>query len=212
MNQVPVPPKSYPREGGAPVSEANLQSQGPADFYPPLCLKTHWDPTAILKRTLPQGYAAQPLDPRPWTRICMEYTNSSPEEPAPEVNPNLVLPSGGQFYPPGRYQEAIDRESQLRRLDRPLGTCEADQYEPNPRGDMFNAQVLVPKTSVPSDPARIREVSMPRVLLRPGGPAAYQCRAEADDRNLLRSNEFLFNNSTKQDRYKAMGKPARPSS
>ena len=83
MNSVAVPPNNYPREGGAPVSQAALQPEGPADFWPALCLKTHWDPTAILRRTLPTGYAPQPLDPRPWTRICMEYTNSSPEEPAP---------------------------------------------------------------------------------------------------------------------------------
>ncbi len=193
------------------MSQAALQSEGPADFFPPLCIKSHWDPTAILRRTLPAGYAPQPLDPRPWTRICMEYTNSSPEEPAPDVPADLVLPSGGQFYPPGRYQEAIDKESILRGQDRPLGTCEGNQYIPNFRGTMFNQSTLVPRSSVPSNPAQIQEISMPAVLLRPGGPAAYKCRAENDVRNLERSNEFLFNNATKQDRYRAMGKGgARP--
>ena len=38
---------------------------------------------------------------------------------------------------------------------------------------------------------------MPRVLLNVG---PYHCRAEADDRNVSRS-QLLFNNATKQQRY-----------
>lgn len=202
----PVPPISYPREGGTPVLELPLASEGPADFFPPVCLQTHWDPTKILRWTLPPGHAGQPLDPRPWTRICMQYTTAGSEEPAPDVNPSLVMPSGGQFYPPGRYSAAIDKESELRRLDRPLGTCEADQWEPSLRSDMFDARVLVPRTH-PVDPTRIAEVAYPRALLRSG---PYDCREQEDRRNVALASDFIFNNATKQDRYKTMGKPARP--
>jgi hypothetical protein len=208
MNAEPTPPQSYPRNGGSPVYDLPLNSEGPDPFFPPVCLKSHWDPTQILRRTLPAGYVAQPLDPRPWTRICMQYTTAgSGDQPAPPTDPNMVLPSGGQFYPPDRYANAIDAESQLRRLDRPLGTCEADQWEPTIRSDMYDARQLVPRDSVPRDPSRIQELAYPKALLRAG---PYACR-EADDRAAVAlSSEFNFNQATKQDRYKLMNKPARP--
>jgi hypothetical protein len=184
-----------------------LQNEGPRPFFPPVCLQSHWDPTAILRHTLPSAYVPQPLDPRPWTRICMEYTTAGGEEPAPKVSNGVVLPSGGQFYPPGRYSAAIDSESQLRRLDRPLGTCEQSQWEPSPESDMYDARRLIPRDSVPSDPARVMEVSMPKVLLRSG---PYHCRADADTYNLFLASDFVFNNATKQQRYKTMGKSDRP--
>lgn len=202
-----VPAMNFPREGGSPVYSMPIQSEGPDPFYPPMCIKTHWNPTAILRWTLPEQYMAMPLDPRPWTKVCLNYTTAGPQEEAPPVPATAVLPSGGQFYPPGRYQAAIDAESALRRLDRPLGTCEGNQYFPNQKGDMFNSRLLVPDRAPPSNPGQIQEVAFPKVLLR-NGP--YPCRAEMDDMNLRLSSEFMFNNATKQDRYRLMKKDARP--
>jgi len=202
-----IPPMNYPREGGSPVYGLPLQPEGPAPFFPPMCLKSHWDPTAILRKTLPDTYMAMPLDPRPWTRICLEYTTAGGQEAAPPVQKDAVLPSGGQFYPPDRYSAAIDAESALRRLDRPLGTCEGNQYFPNKAGDMYNSRILVPERAPPSNPAQIQEIAYPQVLLR-NGP--YPCRQEADDVNMRLSSEFMFNNATKQDRYRLMKKDARP--
>lgn len=202
-----TPPINFPRERGSPVYQGPLASEGPAQFYPPVCLQSHWDPTAILRHTLPAGYVPQPLDPRPWTKVCMQYTTAGDNEPAPAVNNAIVLPSGGQFYPPGKYQAAIDQESQLRRMDRPLGTCEANQWEPSLRSDMFDARILVPRNTIPSDPSRIQEVAFPKALLRAG---PYDCREQADRYNMLTSSDYLFNNATKQDRYKAMKKATKP--
>ena len=197
-----APPPNYPRELGSPVSTAPIQAEGPTPFYPPLCLKTHWDPTAILARTLPNSYVPQALDPRPWARICMEYTTTGPEEAAPAVSPDVVLPTGGQFYPSSRYAGAIDAESQLRRLDRPLDKwCDKGQYEPNQAGDMFNARLLVPDRQT-VDPRRIADVSMPQALLTAG---PYECRKENDFTNLGLSDRPFYN-ATKQDRYKLLGK------
>lgn len=207
MNEVPTPPMNFPRERGSPTYDGPLQSEGPKPFYPPVCLQSHWDPTAILARTLPQGYVPQPTDPRPWTRICMEYTTAGEQMPAPPVNPSIDMPSGGQFYPPGRYSAAIDSESALRRLDRPLGLCEANQWEPELGSDMYDSRKLVPRRSVPSDPRRIQEVAFPKALLRSG---PYECRAKADALNMSLGSDYMFNNATKQDRYKLMGKPSRP--
>ena len=191
-----VPPRSFPRNLGTPVQTYPFQSEGPDPFFPPVCLRTHWDPTMILRHTLPQTHVSLPTDPRPWTRICMEYTSAGTNEPAPRVGKDVVLPTGGQFYPPTRYQESIDNESRLRRLDRPLGTCEAEQYEPNEQGDMFNSRTLVPDRKQPSS-RFISELEYPQALLRAG---PYPCRAEADAVNLSRS-PLLFNNATKQERY-----------
>lgn len=200
---------NYPRDGGSPVLEYPLKSEGPADFFPPVCLQTHWDPTKILRRTLPEGYVPQQLDPRPWTRICLQYTTAGEDLPTQSVPSSTVMPSGGQFYPPSRYSSSIDAESQLRRLDRPLGTCEADQWEPRLSSDMFDSRVLVPRTPQIPMSRRIEELAYPQALIRDG---PYPCRAEADALNVSIASDYLFNNATKQDRYKTMGKAAKPAS
>ena len=192
-----VPPTNFPRDKGTPVQTIPFSDQGPRPFFPAVQLKTHWDPTMILRHTLPESYVSLPLDPRPWTRICMEYVTGGDNQPAPSVPANTTLPSGGQFYPPTRYQESIDSESSLRRLDRPLGTCEVDQYETNPRGDMFNSRLLIPQYDTPN-PRFVSELAQPQALLR-NGP--YPCREAEDQINLSRSPR-LFQNATKQDRYK----------
>lgn len=198
---------NYPLEKGSPVMEYPVTNEGPADFFPPVCLQTHWDPTMILKRTLPDGYVPQSTDPRPWTRICMEYTTAGEQDAAPEVNPAIVMPMGGQFYPASKYKEAIDNESKLHWLDRPLGTCEGNQWQPNERGDMFNSRLLVPERKGAIDSTKIEELAYPKALLRSG---PYDCRAENDAYAVLQSSDYMFNNATKQDRYKQMNKGSKP--
>jgi hypothetical protein len=208
MNADASPPLSYPREKGSPVYGLPVEPEGPSNFYPAVCLKSHWDPTMILSRTLPEQYVAQPLDFRPWTRVCMEYTTAGPAEAAPAVGPSVVMPQGGQFYPPGRYAAAIDSESQLRRLDRPLGTCEGNQWEPTATSDMYVDKALVPrKAGNWGMSARVQELAYPKALLR-NGP--YECRAQADAMNVQLASDYIFNNATKQDRYKLMKKPTKP--
>lgn len=202
-----TPATSYPTELGSPVLSLPFQQEGPADFFPAVALKTHWDPTMILKRTLPDGYVAQSTDPRPWTRICMEYTTAGEQDTAPEVNPTIVMPMGGQFYPASKYKEAIDDESKLHWLDRPLGTCEGNQWQPNERGDMFNSRLLVPDRRGAIDPTKIEELAYPKALLRSG---PYDCRAQNDAYAVQTSSDFMFNNATKQNRYKQMNKGTRP--
>jgi hypothetical protein len=191
---------NYPLERGTPVGPAESTNEGPRPFFPPMCISSHWDPTAIIRKTLPTEYIPQTLDPRPWAKICTEYVTTGEEIPPAHIDADIVLPSGGGTYPISRYMEAIDKESQLRRLDRPLGTCEKDQFTPNARGDMFDARMLVPKTGA-INPGLISEVSFPKVLMTAG---PYECRKEMDDVNMGLSRN-LFNNATKQDRYKRKG-------
>lgn len=201
-----IPSMNYPRDKGSPVLQLPLKSEGPADFFPPVCLQSHWDPTAILRRTLPDGYVPQSTDPRPWTRICMEYTTAGEQDDAPSVDPSIVMPNGGSKYPVSKYMEAIDNESKLRTLDRPLGTCEGNQWEPTLRSDMYNSRILVPDRKNVST-SRIQELAYPRALLRKG---PYDCREDDDEYAIKTTSDYMFNNATKQDRYKAMKKPTKP--
>jgi hypothetical protein len=137
----------------------------------------------------------------------MEYTTAGEQDDAPPVNPNIVMPMGGKFYPTSRYVEAIDSESQLRVLDRPLGTCEGDQWMPTLRSDMYNSRILIPERKTPAKSGVIEELAYPRALLRSG---PYDCRAENDLYAMKMSSDYMFNNATKQDRYKAMKKPVKP--
>lgn len=190
---------NIPREGNSPVSPVPIKSSTTKPFYPPVCLQYHWDPTAMLRHIVPQGASiALPLDPRPWTKVCMTYVNSGDASvKVPAVSSNLVFPSGGQFYPPTRYSNNINNESLLRRLDRPIDTCDDKQYYPNPNGDMYNSRVLVPRESNCTNTDMVSELSMPRALLRNG---VYDCVAEAQGFDWSRSPN-MFNNATKQQRY-----------
>jgi len=192
---------NYPKERGSLVGSTPTVSEGPNPFHPAMCIKSHWDATAILRKTLPSEHIGQALDPRPWARICMEYTTTGEDSPAPPVDPSAVLPSGGQFYPVSRYISAIDDESRLRRLDRPLRICEDDQFQPNAGGDMYNSRLLVPTRHTPTN-AMVEEIAFPKVLMTAG---PYDCREQNDKQNISLSGKMFFN-ATKQDKYKLMGK------
>jgi hypothetical protein len=194
----PISPLGTPKQGGSPSGPYPLTSSATTPFFPPVCLSTHWDPTRIYSRTVPTELVPLPVDFRPYTKVCLDYRTSAPELAAPDISDDVVFPSGGDVYPPNRYINNIDRESLLRRLDRPLGTCDPAQYQPPEKGDMYVDGMLVPVT--PKNTTRfIEELAMPQALLRSG---TYHCRSEADKKNWDRSPR-LFNNTTKQDRYKA---------
>ena len=194
----PVNPLGTPKEKGSPVESYPINSSTTTPFFPPVCHSTHWDPTRIYARTVPIQLVSLPVAFRPYTRVCLEYRTSAPEEVAPIVPDSLVFPNGGDTYSPSRYINSIDKESLLRRLDRPLGTCDPLQYTPPFKGDMYVDRMLVPK-STPTSSRFIDELSMPQVLLRTG---PYSCREAADKINWERSPR-LFNNTTKQDKYTA---------
>jgi hypothetical protein len=190
------PPTDYPRHFNTPVEAFPIQDSPTNPFHPPVCLKSHWDPTMIYQKTVPAQHVNLPLAFRPWTRICMNYTTTGPVERLPQVPDALVFPSGGDVYPPQRWSEHIDSESLTRRLDRPLGTCEDSQYVPKNSSDMFQQRVLIPDRAQPNTQF-MSELAMPRALLR---TAPYECRKEVDQMNWEFSPR-LFNNPTKQDRY-----------
>jgi hypothetical protein len=169
------------------------------NLFTPVCLKTHWDPTEMLRRILPQQKVGLPQDFRPWVKVCKNYVTSAPMIEAPLPPNNMVFPMGGEFYPPGRYSNNIDKESVLRTLDHPLDRwCPSTKYIPNEYGDLYVPGSTVPERKAISS-AFVSELSMPQALLRTD---VYTCRSENDSKYFERSGR-LFNNPTKQDRYGA---------
>ena len=167
------------------------------NLFTPVCLKTHWDPTQMLRHILPQQKVGLPQDFRPWVKVCKTYVTSGPVVASPMPPNNMVFPMGGEFYPPGRYAENIDEESILRILDRPLDKWCPTQYIPKRTSNMYMSGSTVPDRT--STSAFVSELSMPQALLRPD---MNTCRSKNDTKNFDRSAR-LFNNPTKQDRYGA---------
>lgn len=169
------------------------------NLFTPVCLRTHWDPTEMLKHIIPQQKVGLPEDFRPWVRVCKNYVTSGPTIPAPMPPNNMVFPMGGEFYPPGRYAANIDKESILRTLNYPLDKwCPTTKYVPPENSNLFVAGSTVPDRQPVSD-AFVSELAMPQALLRTD---TYTCRSENDTKYFERSGR-LFNNPTKQDRYGA---------
>lgn len=169
------------------------------------CAPRHWDPTMIFRRSVPgEGSVPLPMDPRPWTKICLEYVNSGPAEPAPSVPSSMVIPGAGEFYPPNRYSAAINEESLLRRLDRPLnedllpgrGSCFPEQYVLPHTSDAYQQYSLLPPQTAPKSKIA-RDLQDPPVLDRGG---QYKCSEEAMVCNLNGSPRF-WNNFTKLSKY-----------
>ena len=169
------------------------------NLFPPVCLKSHWDPTQMLRHILPQQKVDLPQDFRPLVKVCKQYVSSAHPVAAPMPPKDMVFPTGGEFYPPGRYAEAIDKESVLRTLDRRLDTwCPTSSYVPKQTSNMYVPGSTLPDRKTISN-AFVSELSMPQALLRKDGNT---CRSINDSSYFDRSGR-LFNNPTKQDRYGA---------
>jgi hypothetical protein len=153
----------------------------------------------MLRHIIPQQKVGLPQYFRPWVKVCKKYVTSGPAIMAPMPPDNMVFPMGGEFYPPGRYAENIDKESILRTLDHPLDKwCPATKYIPRQTSNMYIPGSTVPDRK-PTSNAFVSELAMPKALLRTD---IHTCRSENDTKYFDRSSR-LFNNHTKQDRYGA---------
>ena len=169
------------------------------NLFPPVCLKSHWDAGEMLRRILPQQKVSLPMDFRPLVKVCKQYVTSASPMEAPMPPSDMVFPTGGGFYPPGRYSNAIDKESVLRTLDHPLDRwCNDTHYIVPTSSNMYHAGSTVPDRK-PISNGFISELSMPKALLRKD---MNTCRTENDIAYTERSGR-LFNNPTKMDRYGA---------
>lgn len=187
------------------------------EAFPPVCIKSHWDPTAVTQYVLPSPNTMhdQSLDPRPSTRICSRYysLNQAPvrnnlemENAAPLDIPAALLGMQGRkdtddIFPPGGaagksapyhiYADNIGDESSLFRLNMPLSKCKERRYLP-PGGPPVATNV------VPNADLSANTMLSPMALevAKSAG-----CR-EADDKDAWNRSSRLFFNPTKYDRYR----------
>lgn len=176
------------------------------NLFTPVTLKSHWDPTSMLRHILPSQQVTLPQDFRPLVKVCKQYVTSGPAVPSPMPKKDMVFPTGGKFYPPGRYSHAIDKESVLRTLNRKLDSnCLSSEYIPKESSNMYVAGSTLPDRKATAN-AFVSELAMPQALLRLDGTT---CRSGNDTAYFDRSSR-LFNNPTKQDRYGAAKFHAHP--
>ena len=205
-----------------PESLDEFYTGGPRTFheaFPPACITSRWDPTAVSQYVLPWGdrLGSQVMDPRPAARICVDYYTQSAGD-APLENPAIyaataakqppqtllgpVRPkAGGEApVPPGGaaglgvpfagYNPAA--ESDVLRLDESLTKCKERRYQPRD-GRVADASNIIP--GAPVGPEGDQALVVGKVA---------GCR-EADDAAAWNRSARLFNNSTKFDRYEPTG-------
>lgn len=185
----------------------------PAEAFPPACLRTHWDPTMVVKHVLPDSHIAVPrtYDPRPAVRDCFFYNTGAPGGggPAPHpAEPSQGLPPtpsqflggphrpepsvGSGVFPPGGAASLgfpysgfkPAVETDLLRIDEPATKCAQKRYIP-PHG------VPLPSVSGNAVPGSVP----PRAPVAPYS----ECRREDDVGAWARSDRLFFN-PTRYDR------------
>ena len=188
-----------------------------ADAFPPVCLKSHWNPTAVSRHVLPDlntRVVPQVYDPRPHARICTGYYVESPgDAPLPETGAGATqdvpasllgpaLPDRGTGIPtpPGGaagrgapysiYAAAVDQESDVYRLDEPLTKCKEQRYVPR---DTEIASIQSAHEGLLG--ADVGDSEPALVVSKEAG-----CRT-ADDQTAWNRSARLFFNYTKLDRY-----------
>ena len=201
-----------------PTSLEEYYAGGPRtlhEAFPPLCLRSHWDPTVLTSHVLPQVKAQHnlSLDPRPATKICFTYYHMSagdaPLPPAPEstlpsppsallggahrpaTGPAALPPGGaaGRGFPYQGFQPA--QESDLLRLDEDLTRCSERRYLP-PGGPPASMSIqTLPGANL------MNNSSLSPLLTTVSQQAG--CR-EADDAKAWDRSNRLFFNPTRYDR------------
>ena len=70
-----------------------------AEAYPPICLRTHWDPTMLVRHVLPERLDPYPqqLDPRQAVKVSTAYYDQSP---APSSGSALITPENSRVTIP----------------------------------------------------------------------------------------------------------------
>ena len=185
-----------------------------AEAFPPACLRTHWDPTMVVKHVLPDfRIGGELMDPRPAAKICFQYHHTSagdaplkgefqyevpptplqflggPHRPQPAGGRGGTIPVGGAAslgFPYKNYRAGV--ETDLLRVDEPLTKCAEKRYIP------------VGGTPAPSISTNVVPGSEP--IQKPEVLDAHKttgCRA-ADDAAAWARSDRLFFNPTRYDR------------
>ena len=203
---------------------AAFYAEGPrtlAEAYPPICLRTHWDPSMINRHVLPEVpiQYRQQLDPRWATKICTAYYEESAGDSALAVdtaeNSRVPVPPAllmserrpilttlqAPYLPPGghaslnvpykAFQQHVDAESDVLRLDEPLTKCASERYLPSKQDIAMTMDArAVPGSPAGMYPAMSKAMQMTKIA---------GCR-EADDRAAWNRSARPFFNPTRYDR------------
>ena len=192
------------------------------EAFPPICVKSHWDPTMVASHILPTAQRNLAEDPRPSTKICTAYYNTSMgdagipdsyedkplnipsaflggfKRPVSETaKSSTVMPPGGAAslgFPFSSYQDRVNQESDVLRLNEPLTRCAEKRYIPN-------HGLPAPATSTNKIPDA--DVSQSSLLspLATFVKTQAGCRNEDDQASWNRSARLFFN-PTRYDRTK----------
>jgi hypothetical protein len=166
------------------------------NMFPPVCLKSHWDPELYSKHVLPGDLRIPlPVDPRPLVRNCTMYYTTAQEEvnedKVKRAQVDLSVRGGGPSRIPFElYTKNINIESTIF-LDHPLDKCDENKWLPSEESDLYKNQAAPPRESSRT----FTELSRPLATI----VTPYKCRAEADELAWEKSAR-LFNNVTREDR------------
>lgn len=198
---------------------ADLESaytQGPKTWneaFPPICLRTHWDPTAVSRQILPNPSQRNlAMDPRPASMICKQYyTTSAGDAPVPSY------PVMEQMHTPPALRGGMQRpDAAVQQVPFPPGGAAGlgfpyDSYNPAAESDVLRLREhltkcaekrYVPRGGIPSPDMGLRDV--PGADQHPNIAAnivktSTNCRAE-DDAAAWNKSSRLFFNPTRYDR------------
>ena len=191
------------------------------EAFPPVCIRSHWDPTMVTSHILPTGQRDLATDPRPSTKICTSYYNTSMGDAGIQASyndqpltvpsaflggfkrpvsqtPNVsVMPPGGAAslgFPFSAYQQRVDMETDVLRINEPLTRCAEKRYIPN-------GGLPAPTTSTNTIPGADTSQLSPlaTVIQSQAG-----CR-NRDDQSSWNRSARLFFNPTRYDRTKGSG-------
>lgn len=164
-------------------------AQGCLKSDPTLIARYHTFPDAMLPRGLP-------FDPAAPSKVCLDYRTAWPMGSADAAamvdaeaqHPQFAFRGGA----PGTVYQ-IDVESQLRRLDQPLGRCQAVIAEDAP---LYRNTVAPPRPV--GVPPEVQNAANPIAAIVRPEPGADACRAAADSVASAMSGRWV-NNPTRYD-------------
>jgi hypothetical protein len=180
-----------------------LQDRTLATMFPPVCMKSHWEPEALSSKYILPGdlHIPLPVDPRPLVKNCTTYVTTTPasvypkEEAIARSRVGLSVQPGGSAsrgVPFEVYAENVNAESDIF-LNHPQDKCDDNKFIAAPDSDLYTNRHAPPARA----PDRFLELARPLATIVPKGP--YNCRTEVDNSAWARSSR-LFNNPTREDR------------
>jgi hypothetical protein len=206
---------------------AEYYEGGPKDWnevFKRTCIKSHWDPTMVVQHVLPTFQHDMALDPRPSSRNCYVYYNTSPGDADVKNYPEMQKLSAPAYLKGGLHRPATYEKPQPPALaDIPVfppgGAASLgfpyNEFKPNTETDVLRIDEpltkcaekrYIPAGGIPAPSVQSHNVpgvyqgnssTLSPLLTRVAKQAG--CRNE-DDQHAWNRSARLFFNPTKYDR------------